>query len=143
MSLSEPIGQTEAVEVPYPPRRCFNIYSAAQYCSCKCAAIEQAIHEGDLKAIRLGRTCYVYAHESRSIGSLMPVKRLSHIFHHLFWRGVLLGRRMLYLLQFQGSEECHDRWNPSPRICLSTSATCRICSHGNSQRAAIEKCSLG
>jgi excisionase family DNA binding protein len=63
MSLNEPTHQTEAVEVPYPPRRCFNIYSAAQYCSCKCAAIEQAIHEGELKAIRLGRG-YVITRES-------------------------------------------------------------------------------
>jgi len=63
MSLNEPIPQTEALEVPYPPRRCFNIYSAAQYCSCKCAAIEQAIHDGELKAIRLGRG-YVITRES-------------------------------------------------------------------------------
>jgi excisionase family DNA binding protein len=63
MSVNEPIIQTEAPEVPYPARRCFNIYSAAQYCSCKCAAIEQAIHDGELKAIRLGRG-YVITRES-------------------------------------------------------------------------------
>ncbi len=63
MSLNEPILQKEALEVPYPPRRCFNIYSAAQYCACKCAAIEQAIHDGELKAIRLGRG-YVITRES-------------------------------------------------------------------------------
>jgi excisionase family DNA binding protein len=55
MSLKEATPPTEALEVPYPPRRCFNIYSAAQYCSCRCAAIEQAIHDGKLKAIRIGR----------------------------------------------------------------------------------------
>jgi len=55
MSLNEAIHQTEPPEVPYPPRRCFNIYSAAQYCACKAAAIEQAIHDGRLQAIRIGR----------------------------------------------------------------------------------------
>ncbi len=55
MSLNEPTPQRELPEVPYPPRRCFNIYSAAEYCACKCAAIEQAIHDGRLKAIRIGR----------------------------------------------------------------------------------------
>jgi excisionase family DNA binding protein len=63
MSLNELIPQSELLEVPYPPRRCFNIYSAAQYCSCKSAAIEQAIHDGELKAIRLGRG-YVITRES-------------------------------------------------------------------------------
>jgi excisionase family DNA binding protein len=63
MSLSEPTLQRETPEVPYPPRRCFNIYSAAQYCACKCAAIEQAIHDGELKAIHLGRG-YVITRES-------------------------------------------------------------------------------
>src|ERR1700676_2624000 len=63
MPLNELILQTKAIEVPYPPRRCFNIYSAAQYCSCKCAAIEQAIHDGELKAIRLGRG-YIITRES-------------------------------------------------------------------------------
>ena len=55
MSLNEATHQLAAPEVPYPPRRCFNIYSAAQYCSCKCAAIEEAIRDGKLKAIRIGR----------------------------------------------------------------------------------------
>ena len=63
MPLIEPTHLTETPEVPYPPRRCFNIYSAAQYCACKCAAIEQAIHDGELKAIRLGRG-YVITRES-------------------------------------------------------------------------------
>jgi excisionase family DNA binding protein len=63
MSPNEAATQTETPEVLYPPRRCFNIYSAAQYCSCKCAAIEQAIHDGELKAIRLGRG-YVITRES-------------------------------------------------------------------------------
>ena len=49
--------------MPYPPRRCFNIYTAAQYCSCKCAAIEEAIRDGKLKAIRIGRG-YVITRES-------------------------------------------------------------------------------
>lgn len=60
--FSSPL-QTEAHEVPYPPRRCFNLYSAAQYCACKTAAIEQAIHDGNLKAIRIGRG-YVITRES-------------------------------------------------------------------------------
>lgn len=38
-----------------PPRRAFNIYGAAEYCSCRCAAIEEAIHAGRLRARRLGR----------------------------------------------------------------------------------------
>jgi excisionase family DNA binding protein len=66
MSLNRAISQIETPEipeVPYPSRRCFNIYSAAQYCSCKCAAIEQAIHDGELRAIRLGRG-YVITRES-------------------------------------------------------------------------------
>jgi len=63
MSLNEPISQAELLQVPYPPRRCFNIYAAAQYCSCKCSAIEQAIHDGELKAIRIGRG-YVITQES-------------------------------------------------------------------------------
>jgi hypothetical protein len=63
MSLSEPTLQRETPEVPYPPRRCFNIYSAAQYCACKCAAIQQAVHDGDLKAIRIGRG-HVFTRES-------------------------------------------------------------------------------
>jgi excisionase family DNA binding protein len=71
MSLNEPILQTEALEVPYPPRRCFNIYSAAQYCSCKCAAIEQAIHDGELKAIRLGRG---YAITRESLDSFIDAR---------------------------------------------------------------------
>ena len=63
MFPTEATTQTQAPEVPYPPRRCFNIYSAAQYCSCKCAAIGQAIHDGHLKAIRIGRG-YVITRES-------------------------------------------------------------------------------
>jgi excisionase family DNA binding protein len=38
-----------------PSRRAFNIYGAAEYCSCRCAAIEEAIREGRLRARRLGR----------------------------------------------------------------------------------------
>ena len=38
-----------------PPRRAFNIYGAAEYCSCRCAAIEEAIRDGRLRARRLGR----------------------------------------------------------------------------------------
>lgn len=63
MHLNEVASQPKSPEVPYPPRRCFNIYSAAQYCSCKCAAVEQAIHDGKLKAIRIGRG-YVITRES-------------------------------------------------------------------------------
>jgi excisionase family DNA binding protein len=70
MSLNEPI-QNESFEVPYPPRRCFNIYSAAQYCSCKCAAIEQAIHDGELKAIRIGRG---YAITKESLDSFIDAR---------------------------------------------------------------------
>ena len=71
MSLNEPTHQPETIEVPYPPRRCFNIYSAAQYCSCKCAAIEQAIHEGELKAIRIGRG---YAITKESLDSFIDAR---------------------------------------------------------------------
>ncbi len=56
-------SEVTITEVPYPPRRCFNIYTAAQYCSCKCAAIEEAIRDGKLKAIRIGRG-YVVTRES-------------------------------------------------------------------------------
>jgi excisionase family DNA binding protein len=52
-----------APDLPYPPRRCFNIYRAAQYCACKSAAIEEAIRDGKLKAIRIGRN-YVITRES-------------------------------------------------------------------------------
>jgi excisionase family DNA binding protein len=38
-----------------PPRRAFNIHGAAEYCSCRCAAIEEAIRDGRLRARRLGR----------------------------------------------------------------------------------------
>src|ERR1035437_1055960 len=38
-----------------PPRRAFNIYGAPEYCSCRCAAIEEAIRDGRLRACRLGR----------------------------------------------------------------------------------------
>lgn len=38
-----------------PPRRAFNVYGAAEYCSCRCAAIEEAIRDGRLRARRLGR----------------------------------------------------------------------------------------
>lgn len=38
-----------------PPRRAFNIYGAAEYCSCRCAAIEEAIRDGRLRARRIGR----------------------------------------------------------------------------------------
>jgi len=38
-----------------PPRRAFNIYGAAEYCSCRCAAVEEAIRDGRLRARRLGR----------------------------------------------------------------------------------------
>jgi len=38
-----------------PPRRAFNIYGAAEYCSCRCSAIEEAIRDGRLRARRLGR----------------------------------------------------------------------------------------
>jgi len=54
MSLND-IRKIETPEIPFPPRRCFNIYTAAQYCSCKSAAIEEAIRDGRLKAIRIGR----------------------------------------------------------------------------------------
>src|SRR5260370_14667281 len=38
-----------------PPRRAYNIYGAAEYCSCRCSAIEAAIRDGRLRARRLGR----------------------------------------------------------------------------------------
>jgi excisionase family DNA binding protein len=38
-----------------PPRRAFSIYGAAEYCSCRCSAIEEAIRDGRLRARRLGR----------------------------------------------------------------------------------------
>lgn len=38
-----------------PPRRAFNICGAAEYCSCRCAAIKEAIRDGRLRARRLGR----------------------------------------------------------------------------------------
>jgi len=38
-----------------PLRRAFNIYGAAEYLSCRCAAIEEAIRDGRLRARRLGR----------------------------------------------------------------------------------------
>jgi excisionase family DNA binding protein len=49
---------TEAESQHYtstPLRRAFNICGAAEYCSCRCAAIEEAIRDGRLRARRLGR----------------------------------------------------------------------------------------
>jgi excisionase family DNA binding protein len=63
MSLTETAQESAGPEVPHPPRRCFNIYTAAQYCACKCAAIEEAIRDGKLTAIRIGRG-YVITRES-------------------------------------------------------------------------------
>lgn len=40
-------------------RRAFNIYGAAEYCSCRCAAIEEAIRDGRLPGRRLGRNIIV------------------------------------------------------------------------------------
>jgi hypothetical protein len=46
-------------------------YSAAQYCSRKRAAIEQAIHDGTPKAIRIGRGCVI---TRESIGKLFDAR---------------------------------------------------------------------
>jgi len=74
MPLNE-VRKIETPEIPYPPRRCFNIYTAAQYCSCKSAAIEEAIRDGRLKAIRIGRA-YAITRESldRFIDSCQAVE---------------------------------------------------------------------
>lgn len=53
MDIETQIGTGQYTSAP--PRRAFNIYGAAEYCSCRCAAIEEAIRDGRLRARRLGR----------------------------------------------------------------------------------------
>lgn len=55
-----------------PPRRAFNIYGAAEYCSCRCAAIEQAIRDGQLRARRLGRGFVITREDLDAFIDLLP-----------------------------------------------------------------------
>jgi excisionase family DNA binding protein len=55
-----------------PPRRAFNIYGAAEYCSCRCAAIEEAIRDGRLKARRLGRGFVITREDLDAFIDLLP-----------------------------------------------------------------------
>jgi excisionase family DNA binding protein len=55
-----------------PPRRAFNIYGAAEYCSCRCAAIEEAIRDGRLRARRLGRGFVITREDLDSFIDLLP-----------------------------------------------------------------------
>lgn len=50
------VRQTDTLQyTAKPPRRAFNICGAAEYCSCRCSAIEEAVRDGRLRASRLGR----------------------------------------------------------------------------------------
>lgn len=55
-----------------PPRRAFNIYGAAEYCSCRCAAIEEAIRDGRLRARRLGRGFVITREDLDAFIDLLP-----------------------------------------------------------------------
>lgn len=55
-----------------PPRRAFNIYGAAEYCSCRCSAIEEAIRDGRLKARRLGRGFIITREDLDSFIDVLP-----------------------------------------------------------------------
>jgi excisionase family DNA binding protein len=55
-----------------PPRRAFNIYGAAEYCTCRCAAIEEAIRDGRLRARRLGRGFVITREDLDSFIDLLP-----------------------------------------------------------------------
>src|ERR1700747_2943123 len=56
-----------------PPRRAFNIYGAAEYCSCRCAAIEEAIRDGRLQARRLGRGFVITREDLDAFIDVLPV----------------------------------------------------------------------
>ena len=55
-----------------PPRRAFNIYGAAEYCSCRCAAIEEAIRDGRLRARRLGRGFVITREDLDAFVDVLP-----------------------------------------------------------------------
>jgi excisionase family DNA binding protein len=55
-----------------PPRRSFNIYGAAEYCSCRCSAIEEAIRDGRLRARRLGRGFVITREDLDAFLDLLP-----------------------------------------------------------------------
>ena len=55
-----------------PPRRAFNIYGAAEYCSCRCAAIEEAIRDGRLRARRLGRGLVITREDLDAFIDVLP-----------------------------------------------------------------------
>src|ERR1700730_9949859 len=55
-----------------PTRRGFNIYGAAEYCSCRCAAIEDAIRDGRLRARRLGRGFVITREDLDAFIDLLP-----------------------------------------------------------------------
>lgn len=56
-----------------PSRRAFNIYGAAEYCSCRCAAIEEAIRGGRLRARRLGRGFVITREDLDAFIDVLPV----------------------------------------------------------------------
>src|SRR4029077_19982450 len=55
-----------------PPRRAFNIYGAAEYCSCRCAAIEEAIRDGRLRARRLERGFVITSEDPDAFINVLP-----------------------------------------------------------------------
>ena len=55
-----------------PPRRAFNICGAAEYCSCRCAAIEDAIRDGRLRARRLGRGFVITLEDLDAFIDMLP-----------------------------------------------------------------------
>src|SRR5580700_10568693 len=55
-----------------PPRRAFNIYGAAEYCSCRCAAVEEAIRDGRLRARRLGRGLVITREDLDAFIDMLP-----------------------------------------------------------------------
>jgi len=59
--------------VSRPPRRAFNIYGAAEYCSCRCAAIEEAVRDGRLRARRLGRNFIITREDLDTFIDALPI----------------------------------------------------------------------
>jgi excisionase family DNA binding protein len=55
-----------------PLRRAFNIYGAAEYCSCRCSAIEEAIRDGRLRARRLGRVLVITREDLDAFIDVLP-----------------------------------------------------------------------
>ena len=70
MDIQTQIGRGQYTSAP--PRRAFNIYGAAEYCSCRCSAIEEAIRDGRLRARRLGRGLVITREDLDAFIDVLP-----------------------------------------------------------------------